>query len=83
MNLRELFHDWRSTGQAAEVWADAKPIRSDLFGIERLEHHALSLAAAQTVTQGRPLAVASLAGAGERQRQGPACRLSGWRAGAG
>ncbi|TVP69706.1 MAG: DUF3131 domain-containing protein [Rhodobacteraceae bacterium] len=41
------------------LWQDAGIIRSELFGTERLEHHALSLAQAQT-TQGRARARASL-----------------------
>ncbi|HWT31871.1 MAG TPA: glycosyl transferase, partial [Propylenella sp.] len=40
-------------------WNDAAPVRQELFGIERLEQHAGSLAAAQPVTT-RPLAVLSL-----------------------
>ena len=32
---------------------DRTPLRGELFGIERLEEHARSLAAAQTVTSGR------------------------------
>ncbi len=40
----------RSPGRAdAETWNDTAPIRSDLFGTERLEHHAETLAAAQRV----------------------------------
>ena len=35
-------------------WHDIAPIRQELFGIERLEQHALSLAAAQSVTQEPP-----------------------------
>ena len=35
---------------APSAWLDTTPIRSDLFGTERLEHHAETLAAAQTVT---------------------------------
>jgi len=31
-------------------WSDGKPIREELFGAERLEEHARSLAVAQTVT---------------------------------
>ncbi len=35
-------------------WNDPAPVRAELFGIERLEHHARTLAAAQTVqTEGR------------------------------
>ena len=40
-------------------WADPAPIRQDLFGVERLEHHAESLAAAQAVTD-RPVRVLNL-----------------------
>jgi cyclic beta-1,2-glucan synthetase len=32
-------------------WQDETPIRADLFGMERLEHHAQTLAAAQPVTE--------------------------------
>ena len=35
-----------------DVWEDQSPIRADLFGTERLEHHAQTLAAAQDVTTG-------------------------------
>ena len=37
--------------KAKAAWNDAAPIRSDLFGPERLEHHAATLAAAQTVAR--------------------------------
>ncbi len=40
-------------------WNDPAPVRQELFGVERLEQHATSLAAAQTVTK-RPPAVLSL-----------------------
>ena len=40
-------------------WNDDAPVRQELFGVERLEQHAESLAAAQTVTA-RPPAVLSL-----------------------
>jgi cyclic beta-1,2-glucan synthetase len=42
------------------VWQDSAPIRADLFGTERLEHHAQSLAAAQPVATGTSLRVQSL-----------------------
>ena len=45
---------------APDIWQDSSPIRADLFGTERLEHHAQSLAAAQTVTVGKPLRVQPL-----------------------
>lgn len=35
-------------------WHDKAPVRGELFGIERLEQHAQSLAAAQTVTASPP-----------------------------
>ena len=40
-------------------WSDTAPVREELFGVERLEQHAESLAAAQPVTT-RPKTVASL-----------------------
>ena len=40
-------------------WNDPAPVRQELFSVERLEQHAISLAAAQTVTE-RPPAVLSL-----------------------
>ncbi|RYI23971.1 MAG: glycosyl transferase, partial [Acetobacteraceae bacterium] len=42
------------------VWRDSAPIRADLFGTERLEHHAQSLAAAQPVFEGTSLRVKPL-----------------------
>ncbi len=42
------------------VWRDNAPIRADLFGTERLEDHAQTLAAAQPVLAGKPLRVQSL-----------------------
>ncbi|TGD41549.1 glycosyl transferase [Pseudotabrizicola sediminis] len=42
----------------SDLWRDAAPIRADLFGTERLEHHARSLAIAQPIvahlTRGMP-----------------------------
>ncbi len=35
-------------------WRDPAPVREELFGIERLEEHAASLAAAQRITQTPP-----------------------------
>src|ERR1051326_3834492 len=43
----------------SSLWDDKSPVREELFGIERLEQHAESLAAAQTVTR-KPSAVPSL-----------------------
>jgi len=36
-------------GRSPDLWQDTTVIRSELFGTERLEHHALTLAAAQSV----------------------------------
>ncbi|MGV8856320.1 MAG: GH36-type glycosyl hydrolase domain-containing protein [Devosia sp.] len=43
----------------ASPWHDPAPVREELFGVERLEQHARSLAFAQSVTT-RPLSVLSL-----------------------
>ena len=43
-----------------DVWEDAAPIRADLFGAERLEHHARTLAAAQDVVADHPKRVMRL-----------------------
>lgn len=42
-----------------DPWQDKEPVREELFGIERLESHAMTLAEAQSVTA-RPAAVQSL-----------------------
>ncbi|WP_199554270.1 GH36-type glycosyl hydrolase domain-containing protein [Sandaracinobacteroides hominis] len=36
----------------APVWADPRPVRSELFGLERLEAHGISLAKAQRIKPG-------------------------------
>ncbi|MDB5473828.1 MAG: putative cyclic beta 1-2 glucan synthetase, partial [Devosia sp.] len=46
---RASSHRWVSP-----VWSDTAPVREELFGIERLEQHAASLAAAQPVTDTPP-----------------------------
>ncbi|WP_304618861.1 GH36-type glycosyl hydrolase domain-containing protein [Paracoccus sediminilitoris] len=38
-------------------WSDSAPVRAELFGVERLEQHALTLAADQTVTDHPPSVV--------------------------
>lgn len=43
-----------------DVWQDNAPIRADLFGTERLEHHAQTLAAAQPISIAHPLRVQPL-----------------------
>jgi cyclic beta-1,2-glucan synthetase len=49
---------WRD--RQAGPWGDATPVRAELFGVERLEHHARTLAAAQPVLAGRAPRVLSL-----------------------
>ncbi len=43
---------WLPRQNSSGIWQDQSPIRADLFGTERLEHHAQSLAAAQNVATG-------------------------------
>jgi len=45
--LRIDAHDDSPTG---EPWTDPAPVREELFGVERLEQHARSLAAAKALT---------------------------------
>ncbi len=59
-------------------WNDSAPVREELFGIERLEQHAESLAAAQAITN-RPLSVPSLR---RRLGQNAAVLLEAYRASA-
>lgn len=59
-------------------WSDIAPVREELFGIERLEQHAESLAAAQSVTA-RPPHVLSLHA---RLRDNAAVLLAAYRASA-
>ena len=54
--LRRFWGDARLT----PPWDDSAPIRAELFSVERLEEHARTLAAAQTVSPGE-LKGASLA----------------------
>lgn len=64
--------------RAAGPWADTAPVREELFGIERLEQHARSLAIAQQVSH-RPPRVPSLHA---RLRDNAGELLRGYRAGA-
>ncbi len=41
------------TAQMSDLWQDPTPIRAELFGVERMEHHARTLAAAQPILAGR------------------------------
>ncbi|MDR6740985.1 cyclic beta-1,2-glucan synthetase [Herbaspirillum sp. 1173] len=63
---------------APDPWADTAPVREELFGIERLEQHARSLAAAQTISL-HPPRVPSLH---SRLRDNAADLLVAYRAGA-
>ncbi|MGL4294462.1 MAG: DUF3131 domain-containing protein, partial [Aestuariivirga sp.] len=58
------------------VWQDSAPIRADLFGTERLEHHAQSLASAQPIATGRPLHVQPL---GQRVKENADILLQAYR----
>ncbi len=58
------------------VWQDSAPIRADLFGTERLEHHAQTLAAAQPVTSGKKLRVLPLS---HRVKENSRVLLSAYR----
>ena len=60
----------------SDLWSDTSPIRAEIFGPDRLENHALSLAAAQTI-QARPQRVASL---GARLRDNGTTLLKAYRA---
>ncbi len=66
---------WVRGRPAGGLWADLAPIREDLFGVERLEHHAESLAAAQAVTA-RPVRVLNLT---RRLRANSAVLLNAYR----
>jgi cyclic beta-1,2-glucan synthetase len=58
--LNRLFSRFLPRTSSAPLWADEEPIREELFSVERLEQHAESLAAAQSVSsrpaRGLPLA---------------------------
>ncbi|WP_448132106.1 GH36-type glycosyl hydrolase domain-containing protein [Stutzerimonas chloritidismutans] len=57
--MTSVFRHILGRHQRSPVWSDLAPVRDELFGPERLEHHARSLAAAQPVTP-RPRAVLPL-----------------------
>ena len=64
--------------QLSPLWSDLAPVRDELFGTERLEHHARSLAAAQPVTR-HPRVVLSLHA---RLKDNAAVLLAAYRASA-
>lgn len=53
MTRSGAWRDWRQIGRKADFWQDPRAIRADLFGTERLEHHAISLATEHQVTMAR------------------------------
>ena len=57
--MTSVFHHILGRHRRSPLWNDVAPVRDELFGTERLEHHARSLAAAQPVTD-RPPAVLPL-----------------------
>ncbi|BBK34084.1 cyclic beta-1,2-glucan synthetase [Stella humosa] len=65
-------------GPPLPPWADHDPVRQEIFGVERLEQHAESLAAAQPVTR-RPPSVLSLQ---KRLDDNAVVLLAAYRAGA-
>ena len=79
MSLQRSFLHGRAARPPSGLWADTAPIRSDLFSTERLEHHALTLAAVQSLSTGRPLVVPSLIG---RVKDNARVLLAAYRLGA-
>ena len=77
--MKTLHHFAALLRPRAPPWTDIKPVRDELFGIERLEQHAQSLAAAQPVTD-QPPAVLSLH---TRLDDNAAVLLAAYRASAG
>ncbi len=67
---------WSAAPRRADPWHDTAPVRADLFGTERLEHHAQTLAEAQTVESGRPTRVRTL---GSRIRENADILLRAYR----
>ncbi len=60
MGFLQLQWPWTNAARSADAWQDIAPVRADLFGTERLEHHAQTLAAAQTVADGKQRRVRAL-----------------------
>ena len=57
--MKSIFQSFRERRSRLPPWNDPSPVREELFGVERLEQHAKSLAAAQLVTT-RPARVLPL-----------------------
>ena len=77
-SLRARLWDWAwpKTAHPDEVWQDTAPVRADLFGTERLEHHAQTLAAAQAIVVGTRIPVTSLS---RRVKQNATILLDAYR----
>jgi cyclic beta-1,2-glucan synthetase len=52
--MKSIFQSFRERRSRLPPWNDPSPVREELFGVERLEQHAKSLAAAQLVTTRPP-----------------------------
>ena len=48
--MNAIFRHVRRHSAGAPPWSDSAPVREEIFGVDRLERHAESLAAAQSVT---------------------------------
>ena len=57
--MNSIFRCAFGRGSRSRPWDDTAPVREELFGVERLEQHAKSLAAAQSITA-KPQAVLPL-----------------------
>ena len=75
--LQQAAASWPAAARPAAGWIDKLPVRSELFGAERMEQHAQSLAAAQRVAE-RPPAAALLR---KRLVENAAVLLDAYRAG--
>jgi cyclic beta-1,2-glucan synthetase len=66
VTFRQVFNSaqkllpWEVAFGSTDLWRDKAAIRADLFGAERLEHHAQTLASAQPIATGKPLRVRRL-----------------------
>ncbi|TBW36784.1 glycosyl transferase [Siculibacillus lacustris] len=76
--MNTIFGQLFARRAASSPWADTEPVREETFGVERLEQHAESLAAAQPVTT-RPPWVVPLR---SRLNANAAVLLAAYRAGA-
>ncbi len=54
--MNAMLQFFAGSGGAGELWEDVAPARAELFGVERLEQHAESLARAQVVSRRLPRA---------------------------